>query len=475
MSEAKSPRRLFSPDWRMLAFLLLPAALVALASSSCAGNDCTPGRQNTCACPGAKIVGYQVCGDDGTWAACKCDGGEGGGTTTSSSTQTDTGTTGSGGSTSTGSGGEGGSACASPKLLCGNDCVDPQTDKAHCGECDHACPAVATCAEGVCVCPDNKVTCGSSCVDAQNDAKNCGGCGHDCLGASCTAGFCPAEPIVIGVDQPYSIALDATHIYWTSAGAENKVRRRPLAMSGTEDLATGQNLPRELAIDLANNQLFWSNYGQTTDAQVMALTIGSGPAAGLVSNEKKGVWGLAMLNDNVYFANQLEGTISRESVSTPAGPQVLALQQATPWDVAVDGQYVYWTNYDGGDVRRVGIGGGQQEVLASGQGNPVGIAIDATHVYWATETSGEINRVPLAGGTVEPIASGQTKPTYVAVDASNVYWTNFDNGTVARAPVAGGDVVVVAAGQNKPYYVLVDATQVYWTTLAGGTIMRAPK
>jgi len=274
---------------------------------------------------------------------------------------------------------------------------------------------------------------------------------------------------------PYSIALDASYVYWTSGGAQNKVLRRPITMSGTEELATGQSKPRELAIDVVNGQLFWSNYGQSSDAQVMQLKIGSGPAAPLVDQQNKGVWGLAMINDNVYFANQLEGTINRESVMTPTGVQVLASKQATPWDVAVDAQYVYWTNYDGGDVRRVSIGGGQQDVLATGQGNPVGLAIDATHAYWATETSGEISRVPLTGGKTELIASGQTKPTYVAVDAAHVYWTNFGNGTVSRAPLAGGDVVVVAAGQNKPYYLLVDATHVYWTTLAGGTIMRAPK
>jgi sugar lactone lactonase YvrE len=158
----------------------------------------------------------------------------------------------------------------------------------------------------------------------------------------------------------------------------------------------------------------------------------------------------------------------------------LATALATPRDIAADPSYVYWSDYDGGDIRRVLAGGGQQKVVVKDLGHPVGIALDGTHVYYAAETSGEIARVVHDGSSAaEPIATGQVKPAYVAVDDGFVYWTSYgitdSDGLVSKAPITGGAITILAAAQNQPYQIAVDDTHVYWTTLGGKTVMRAPK
>lgn len=46
---------------------------------------------------------------------------------------------------------KGGTQCEAPQTLCGDVCVDTDTNDAHCGGCNTACSATETCEEGVCV------------------------------------------------------------------------------------------------------------------------------------------------------------------------------------------------------------------------------------------------------------------------------------------------------------------------------------
>ncbi len=414
------------------------ASALALAwfQQGCGGDDCTPGRTTSCACPSGS--GVQTCGDDGTFGACDCSDPSGPASSSSSS-----GGGGSGGMPTTsssggmgGMGGDGGSApmCTAPEIACGGDCVNPLTDAMHCGGCD-----------------------------------------HDCLGEDCTGGFCPLETLAMNQPDVFALTLDSSDVYFSAADVSYDIKRVGKDGNGLTTVDSNEFEPRELA--LAGGVLFWANYGVGPNSgAIRQKTLPSGAASDLAGGLAVGVWGMAVSGDTVYFAHQLDSAVYKVSISAPAGEQLLASGQGRPWDIAADVTHVYWTNYDSGEVRRTVINGGQvPDVLANSQGNPLGIAIDATHVYWANETAGEIKRAPLAGGNEQLVASGQSGPTYLAIDGSHVYWTNFGNGTVARAPLAGGDVVRIAAGQNQPYHIALDDTHVYWSTLAGGTVMRTAK
>ena len=63
-------------------------------------------------------------------------------------------------------------------------------------------------------------------------------------------------------------------------------------------------------------------------------------------------------------------------------------------------------------------------------GTPFAIAIDATFVYWTDTAAGTINKVPIAGGAPVTLATEQDTPISIAVDATNVYWTT--SGAVNR-------------------------------------------
>jgi len=101
--------------------------------------------------------------------------------------------------------------CTSPKRLCGNNCVDTQTDINNCGSCDNPCdPINEKCQGGFCVnkCGLGQTVCDGICIDTSKDPLNCGSCDSPCNedqfcdGGACKSQcgpgetFCSNDPIV---------------------------------------------------------------------------------------------------------------------------------------------------------------------------------------------------------------------------------------------------------------------------------------
>lgn len=92
---------------------------------------------------------------------------------------------------------------------CANQCVDLQTNRFHCGDCDDPCDSGSRCQQGECVpvCFNLQTKCGETCVDLEDDVMNCGSCGNACpvpemgeafcnrgqCAFTCTQGFIPSQ------------------------------------------------------------------------------------------------------------------------------------------------------------------------------------------------------------------------------------------------------------------------------------------
>ena len=117
-----------------------------------------------------------------------------------------------------GSGGSGGSdrssrrtapaepeECPDGEERCGEECVDLQTNRDHCGACGQVCPDMGglVCADGEYGCPSGWTDCSqapdategidSYCADLDSDPAYCGSCGNACDSGVCTDGEC-SEP-----------------------------------------------------------------------------------------------------------------------------------------------------------------------------------------------------------------------------------------------------------------------------------------
>ena len=72
--------------------------------------------------------------------------------------------------------------------LCGELCIDTQSDPAHCGGCDQACST--TCIAGQC---QNMTLCGTEWVNIKTDPDHCGFCNAPCDGDLCINGGCGTQ------------------------------------------------------------------------------------------------------------------------------------------------------------------------------------------------------------------------------------------------------------------------------------------
>ena len=126
----------------------------------------------------------------------------------------------------------------------------------------------------------------------------------------------------------------------------------------------------------------------------------------------------------------------------------LATGQQDPYALAVDTNNLYWTNYSGGSVMALPLGGGTPAPIATGQTHPKYIAVDSARAYWADDTT--VMSVALDGGIPKTLATGQITATGVAIDSTYVYWTNNYGGSVRKVPLDGGPLGTLAAARTPP-------------------------
>jgi hypothetical protein len=91
-------------------------------------------------------------------------------------------------------------SCQAGLTACLGICVDTDTDRRFCGDCDVSCGAGEICEDGECVvtCQPPLVDCGGACTNIDYDPQNCGDCGDVCpiypnMDATCNAGSCGGE------------------------------------------------------------------------------------------------------------------------------------------------------------------------------------------------------------------------------------------------------------------------------------------
>jgi hypothetical protein len=195
----------------------------------------------------------------------------------------------------------------------------------------------------------------------------------------------------------------------------------------------------------------------------------AGPAEG-VSRP----YGVAIGAGRVYWTERGNGGAIRW-IATSGGPAHTLVRGTSPfaWFCAVDGAWLYWTEYDAGTLRRVPTAGGVPQTLARGLKNPGQLAVYRGAVAWV-EYGGNVVKERGPTGRVRVIARDLAGPQAIAIDDDMVYWTEFsDPPALRRRGRAGGAVVTLAT--VKPECWLVLAGPWLWWTETQGAVRRMPR
>jgi hypothetical protein len=323
-----------------------------------------------------------------------------------------------------------------------------------------------------------------SCGDVTKSADHCGRCNHSCLGGECKAGVCQATSIATGQGEVSGIALDATYVYFASLTSEF-VARVPKAGGSVAKIASATGpLTRYVAVNATH--VYWSS-GEAPGAVSRCPVAGCAGAPEVLATPNRPL-GIALDSTHVYWANRNSPELRRKPIAGGAEEHVADSMGGAPVAVAIDKSQLFWIADFTGEVERQDPSDASSATIGVNGTSGRALVLDSKFVYWGAAIDlGELGKISRAArdgtGSVQPIGPAQGDPIALAVDPKLVYWTAWDRRTdggvvsaaVYSCVVAGcaGAPTTVAAAQDLPRGIAVDDTAIYWG--ANGVVMKLAK
>jgi len=334
----------------------------------------------------------------------------------------------------------------------------------------------------------------ATCGDLLTDPDHCGRCDHSCLGGDCVDGMCQSFKLAAVNDGAWGLAVDATQVYVAILLNNEMVRLNKLNGAILSTLSQPEVFqPSWIAVD--SSSYYWTNRMNTIGSIAKCPVAGcgaGGPTEVVAPADRPN--GIVVDGTNVYWAETNGGTVKK---AAPDGSNVVTLVPASagwkPFQLTLNGGYVYFSEAAEGRVARVPIAGGTAETMAISS-SPGKVVVTDSWVYWADSTvGGGIFRVPNAappanGHTPELVAGGQDTSSSVAVDDENIYWLASASWIVAEGalrtcPIAGcpsGVPIDLDSGIAYPIDLALDDNAIYYTVYGidaamDGAVMKIAK
>ncbi len=306
-----------------------------------------------------------------------------------------------------------------------------------------------------------------ACGDTTSDPQNCGACGHGCLGQPCRSGTCAAAVLASGQDDPRSIVVDETNVYWGSAGAGGVWSCDKACAMGPSKVAD-EPAP-VVALAMTKFYVFWAKA-----ADVKRLTKSSGEIVGVDNGVVANLVALAADEASFTWTNSdATGGVARCPVAgcdMMAGPDVLADGYERPAALAIaPGGFAFAAGNPSRAIlycspRCVDPDAGLAVTIAESQPEPGAIALDATSAFWTNALAAPnaaVVRAALAAPHAPTTLANLDSPGPLVLDGGFVYTIGQKDGSLHRVPQAGGDDVVLARGLDAPRALAVDDRRVW--------------
>lgn len=287
-------------------------------------------------------------------------------------------------------------------------------------------------------------------------------------------GFTSGDGLIdIGAFQVDALLYDA--IYWADV-TNSKIYRADLDGNNAVEFlnsADGLGPATEVVIDNVNERIYWSEY---SSGKIRRANLdGSGGIEDLYTGLTATV-GIALdvANNMIYWTENplIGGTnkIQRADMDGGGSIEDLGIAGSGPSHLELDlaAGKLYWTDDDAGELNRANLDGSGSETVVSGLGTPRGLKLDLANrmAYWTVDrfsSTDKIQRVNLDGSPVveDLLASGLQGPGGIDIDFANnmVYWAEQGSDKIFRAELANPlvPIEIFTGGLALPYGVALGA------------------
>lgn len=367
-------------------------------------------------------------------------------------------------------------------------------------------PLPESCSEGLGDCDATVPGCETS---LENNDRHCGTCGYDCRETSCTGTICTPVQIAAGQNRAYAIIVDDAYVYWTNDDEGNVPRNSGVWWAPKDAIDPSQAAPCAITdsgvprgITQSETDIYWVDMGR---AEILAVQKPcpnnngevlhqmafdpQNPAPGDLGPEPIAI---ALDGGSLYWTDARKGSVFANiwtlELDTPGSAQPLladlpqcitangscdatveACPCNSPWYLAVDAGYVYFTHFSSGRVGRVardaaGRGAVQCAGDAGGTVEGWGIVLDDSHIYWRVSLGLRVadKEPPCGGGDVVAAGQAELRPRDLARDGTELFWVRGEvDSEIVSVCVDGASERVIA--RAPAHGLTVDANYVYWT------------
>jgi len=200
-------------------------------------------------------------------------------------------------------------------------------------------------------------------------------------------------------------------------------------------------------------------YWTVIDGVVSQSALDGSGVAELARTEGALLTGFAISDDYLFWCT--DRGVWR-SAPDGSGATLIVRDAILPINIAVFGNFIYWTEFDGA-IRRALLDGSSAKDFITAVNEPSGIAVTATHIYWSETAIGRqrLRRANLDGSEIVTLVSGLSIPDHVAVHGDSLYWSDLGARKIQRSDLDGTGVVNFVLNVGSEGIAVTD-THLYW-------------
>eukprot|EP00058_Branchiostoma_floridae_P002366 XP_002587854.1 hypothetical protein BRAFLDRAFT_94109 [Branchiostoma floridae] len=170
----------------------------------------------------------------------------------------------------------------------------------------------------------------------------------------------------------------------------------------------------------------------------------------------------------LLVADRLEETIIQVNITSGSKVTLPLIGVGQPlaqdFDPLTD--YVYWSDYWNGNIKRARRdGSGMETIIDTDDSLVYGLALDHAggNIYWSVSRPATISVAKKDGSSARTLLTSPAigHPEQLVLDPRNelMYWVEYIKGSICRAAMDGSDQTTIITGLNRPRAITIDFTE----------------